>query len=347
MGDSDTTNMSLKILFVLSILVLAMVSAALQTDEDRYVYTEEEADVVAVDGSAEAMDDLDDNTRRKSDGSVRVLVDDPIRRTCEAVEAAMRVFEDDPAFDAGCGSVVNEEVLTAKFRSDDFTANIQVNQTNWQRKNNRATWTYSGTRDQKKPREGDPVKHFKFNKDFALCQDSKMSFHVYQYPVSETASDLPSQIAGFSNGQMVLPKGCAGFGGLYDPTYACGYASHNRYQRAQDTEVPVGNTLSFSICDTLKENNICAMSSGKYQMCRAGPESGKCPVWQDGSSPPPDQSQCEIGDLSGKMGKIIPTDGWASEQKFKDMWMEPITNLKGRSLLLKCEGLLFACANLK
>merc|ERR1712166_80204 len=64
MGELKQHNM--KTLLLLSILGLALVSADLQTEEDRYT---EEADVVAVDDSAEAMDDLDDNTRRSGSTS--------------------------------------------------------------------------------------------------------------------------------------------------------------------------------------------------------------------------------------------------------------------------------------
>merc|ERR1712086_1059387 len=62
MGELKQHNM--KTLLLLSILGLALVSADLKT-EDQHT---EEADVVAVDDSAEAMDDLDGEDSRRSRG---------------------------------------------------------------------------------------------------------------------------------------------------------------------------------------------------------------------------------------------------------------------------------------
>merc|ERR1712166_1707231 len=128
MGELKQHNM--KTLLLLSILGLALVSADLQTEEDRYT---EEADVVAVDDSAEAMDDLDDNTRRSGYQS-----------------------------------------LSAKFRfGDDLTADIKVRQSNSEKEKNNARWT---------------AKLNKFNDD--ICPGGKLNWHVHQYPVSETASNI-------------------------------------------------------------------------------------------------------------------------------------------------------------
>merc|ERR1712153_91135 len=63
MGELKQHNM--KTLLLLSILGLALVSAELQHGEDQHT---EEADVVAVDDSAEAMDDLDGEDSRRSRG---------------------------------------------------------------------------------------------------------------------------------------------------------------------------------------------------------------------------------------------------------------------------------------
>merc|ERR1712166_1709623 len=121
-------------------------------------------------------------------------------------------------------------------------------------------------------------------------------------------------------------------GGHYDPTFACGGASQNNANgicailRATD-QAPAGNGLV----------------KGAYACTNA------------------DQSQCEIGDQSGKMGKIIGVDTGggarrrrrrATTQKFNDRWMEPITNLDGKSLVLHCCstagcGARLACANLE
>merc|ERR1712166_126621 len=96
MGELKQHNM--KTLLLLSILGLALVSADLQTEEDRYT---EEADVVAVDDSAEAMDDLDDNTRRSGSTS---------------------------------------RWAKFRF-GDDLTADIKVRQSNSEKEKNNARWT--------------------------------------------------------------------------------------------------------------------------------------------------------------------------------------------------------------
>merc|ERR1712195_216337 len=95
MGELKQHNM--KTLLLLSILGLALVSADLQTEEDRYT---EEADVVAVDDSAEAMDDLDDNTRRNG---------------YQSLSAKFRF-------------------------GDDLTADIKVRQSNSEKEKNNARW---------------------------------------------------------------------------------------------------------------------------------------------------------------------------------------------------------------
>merc|ERR1712166_656320 len=137
MGELKQHNM--KTLLLLSILGLALVSADLQTEEDRYT---EEADVVAVDDSAEAMDDLDDNTRRSGYQS-----------------------------------------LSAKFRfGDDLTADIKVRQSNSEKDKNNARWT---------------SKLKKFNDD--ICPGGQLNWHVHQYPVSETASNIQTMNAQIEN----------------------------------------------------------------------------------------------------------------------------------------------------
>ena len=129
----------MKTLLLLSILGLALVCAELQTEEDRYT---EEADVVAVDDSAEAMDDLDDNTRRNGYQS-----------------------------------------LWAKFRfGDDLTADIKVRQSNSEKEKNNARWT---------------SKLNKFNDD--ICPGGQLNWHVHQYPVSETASNIQTMNAQIEN----------------------------------------------------------------------------------------------------------------------------------------------------
>merc|ERR1712166_1321503 len=137
MGELKQHNM--KTLLLLSILGLALVSADLQTEEDRYT---EEADVVAVDDSAEAMDDLDDNTRRNGYQS-----------------------------------------LSAKFRfGDDLTADIKGRQSNSEKEKNNARWT---------------SKLNKFNDD--ICPGGQLNWHVHQYPVSETASNIQTMNAQIEN----------------------------------------------------------------------------------------------------------------------------------------------------
>jgi len=121
-------------------------------------------------------------------------------------------------------------------------------------------------------------------------------------------------------------------GGHYDPTFACGGASQNN---------------ANGVCSNLRATDQAPAGNGLVKGAY------KCT--------PDNQSQCEIGDQSGKMGKIHAmrtlSDGQTrvnlAYQKFSDMWMENISNLKGRSLVLHCcteaDGCSerIACANLE
>jgi len=124
-------------------------------------------------------------------------------------------------------------------------------------------------------------------------------------------------------------------GGHYDPTLACGGSSQNQ----------ANGICALKACG-LVQNNECGqvlrlqaktveVCSDPNYACTAG-----------------DQSQCEIGDQSGKMGKITGKNGLAKARKFTDRWMEPIDNLNGKSLVLHCCsaagcGDRLACANLE
>lgn len=252
----------MKTLLLLSILGLALVSAELQTEEDRYT---EEADVVAVDDSAEAMDNLDDT--RRSGGW---------------------------------------QSLTAKFEfGDALTADIKVTQSNAEKKKNNAKWT---------------AKFRRFNDD--ICPGGQLNWHVHQYPVSETLANIRAV------GETGNAAGCGGLvtGGHYDPTFACGGASQNK---------------ANGICAILRATDQDPAGNGLVKGAYACTEA--------------DQSQCEIGDQSGKMGKLDATQRRRKGRKYKDYWMEPIANLEGKSMVLHCCdaetppncGARLACANLE
>jgi len=111
-------------------------------------------------------------------------------------------------------------------------------------------------------------------------------------------------------------------GGHYDPTFACGPASQNN---------------ANGICSILRATNQAPAGNGLVK--------GEEYTCQES-----EQWACEIGDQSGKMGKLNPNA--ESRKILEDNWMEGITNLKGRSMVLHCCsaagscGARLACANL-
>merc|ERR1712195_97687 len=115
-------------------------------------------------------------------------------------------------------------------------------------------------------------------------------------------------------------------GGHYDPTFACGKASQNN---------------ANGICAILRATNQAPAGNGLGLV--------KGPVSEYKSACTADQSQCEIGDQSGKMVKLDAND--STERRYNDLWMKPIKNLAGRSMVLHCCngdacGARLACANL-
>lgn len=208
--------------------------------------------------------------------------------------------------------------LKAKFDfGTDLTATVIVRQIKGQKEDNAATWR---------------VKIKEFDSD--LCpsgpdEQGKLNWHVHEYPGNgiRAVGTLLNTSATACDGDVT--------GGHYDPTFACGGASQNNangvcaFLRAQPQSFPTGSGLT---------GNVTAANS--YDACK-----------------PDNQSSCEIGDQSGKLGKLTTTKlkKW---QKFKDEWMTPIDNLEGRSLVLHCCyakfdgsgtscGPRLACANLE
>ena len=118
--------------------------------------------------------------------------------------------------------------------------------------------------------------------------------------------------AGATNTGNAVGCGKDDTGGHYDPTFACGAASQNR-----------ANGLCDAIDDTLGDSYDCSTD---------------------------EQYNCEIGDQSGKLGKIDAQN--CNKQKFIDNWINDIASIEGRSLVLHCCdsttcGPRLACANLE
>lgn len=174
------------------------------------------------------------------------------------------------------------------------------------------------------------VEFSEFNDD--LCPGGLLNWHVHEY-----AGDGIRAVGADGNA-----PGCGGdvTGGHFDPTFACGSASQN-----------AGN----GVCELLRSTDQTPAGNGVV----LGPYS--CSTT--------DQSCCEIGDQSGKLGKLTATVPSASrrlkkgkssksnsppsnKQKFNDNWITPITNLENRSLVLHCCnddgcGARLACATLE
>ena len=166
------------------------------------------------------------------------------------------------------------------------------------------------------------VNIFHFNDD--LCPSGALNWHVHEYPgygirAIDAALDTSA-------------PACAAdvTGGHYDPTFACGPASQNN---------------ANGVCPILRTTPQAPAGTGvvktddSYAACQ-----------------PDNQSSCEVGDQSGKLGKLT-TSSYRS-QRFVDTWMTPIdSTLFGRSLVLHCCytkddgttscGPRLACANLE
>merc|ERR1712166_165924 len=434
MGELKQHNM--KTLLLLSILGLALVSADLQTEEDRYT---EEADVVAVDDSAEAMDDLDDNTRRSGYQSLSakfrfgddLTADIKVRQSNSEKEknnarwtSKLKKFNDDicpggqlnwhvhqyPVSETASSNIRRASPMTAQienfniqnapiayFASDNganspTTVEGSAATSTTSAGKLKLEWSLTGLDDNSSggihihygttcqseatvkgdaPAGADKGHYYvptdanavtpgedpwsvtdaRWNSDGDGNADS--SIEISEADLGATPGSAYNRVvivhnnAGKKVGCGVLSfqgsaPGCSPgvAGGHYDPTFACGKASQNNANgicailRATD-QAPAGNGL---VQGAYACNNT-EISLGLYS-----------------------QSQCEIGDQSGKMGKIIGvnTGGGArrrrrraTTQKFNDRWMEPIEdNLEGRSLVLHCCsaagcGDRLACANLE
>ena len=130
------------------------------------------------------------------------------------------------------------------------------------------------------------VKIKKFNKK--LCPSGKLNWHVHEYPGNgiRTVEEVDAD-------PTFNARACASdvTGGHYDPTFACGGSSQNNangvcaFLRAQP-QAPAGT------------GNVTAADS--YASCSKD-----------------NQSSCEIGDQSKKLGKLIT--GRKGSKKFTDM----------------------------
>ena len=130
------------------------------------------------------------------------------------------------------------------------------------------------------------VNIFHFNDD--LCPSGALNWHVHEYPGNgiRTVEEVEAD-------PMFNARACASdvTGGHYDPTFACGGSSQNNangvcaFLRAQP-QAPAGT------------GNVTAADS--YASCSKD-----------------NQSSCEIGDQSKKLGKLIT--GRKGSKKFTDM----------------------------
>mmetsp|Transcript_12954 Transcript_12954/g.38552 ORF Transcript_12954/g.38552 Transcript_12954/m.38552 type:complete len:200 (+) Transcript_12954:78-677(+) len=98
-------------------------------------------------------------------------------------------------------------------------------------------------------------------------------------------------------------------GGHYDPTFGCGAASGNQ-----------GNGLCAAVGRGKPDDNqVCDVAA--------------------------DVSTCELGDLSGKMAKVMPKAG---KQAFDDPFFTKLANVKDLSIVFHCsDGARVACAKLE
>jgi len=166
------------------------------------------------------------------------------------------------------------------------------------------------------------VNIYHFNDD--LCPSGALNWHVHEYPgYGIRAIDADPSTSAVACAADVT-------GGHYDPTFACGPASQNN---------------ANGVCPILRSTAQAPAGTGvvktddSYAACQ-----------------PDNQSSCEVGDQSGKLGKLT-TSSYRS-QRFTDTWMTPIeSTLSGRSLVLHCCytkddgtqscGPRLACANLE
>merc|ERR1712166_390754 len=145
MGKTQSSDMKTAfLLLLLSVVGLGLVCAELH-GEDQYT---EDANVVAVDDSAAAMDEADemDDSRRSQEHRRRDTA-----RWHSFKRSAKAQFDFDGLLEA----------------------NVIVSQTHWEQNTNTARWSA------------------KFNEfDDDICPGGELNWHVHEYPVSETASNI-------------------------------------------------------------------------------------------------------------------------------------------------------------
>jgi Cu/Zn superoxide dismutase len=167
-------------------------------------------------------------------------------------------------------------------------AKIVAIQTDTDRQKSQATWKVT-------------VKSF----DSSLCPSEQFNWHIHQLPLDK---DEGARIRDSDSG---TPGACAAdvTGGHYDPTFACGGASHNRVVNAGET-----GFYSMDVCDII---DTTAGVARTYSCTTDEPY------------------RCEVGDLSGKLGKIDASKTWDT-MKYKDLFMDNLADVAGRSLVLHC-----------
>ena len=157
--------------------------------------------------------------------------------------------------------------LKVDFTSTGITATVEVTQSSSDLASETAHWTAT-------------FEEFDSN----LCPSGQLNWHVHQTPGSGLRNDdCDSAVTG----------------GHYDPTFACGGASQNN-------GVSVGEALDEAGTDlkTFPNAPFPKDTPAEFRICSALRDyAGQQPYAE--VCGPASQTKCEIGDQSGKMGKLI------------------------------------------
>jgi len=207
------------------------------------------------------------------------------------------------------------------------------------------------------------------------CPDG-LSWHVHELPLRDSNKGKGHGTKWTSGTTLNSAAECNLTRGHWDPFFACGPKSEHRDDSSASAHLPVGKSASL-ICQRLDDAglqssrpaygdhvpNPSGTTAAYGSKCPCGTcdngfnpdKSGRCEyrkLWKDGGSCPDRcpcerraQVQCEMGDLSGKMG-LVRTSEINSPQTFYDTAnVQPLSEIKGRSIVFHCGSARVACAN--